>query len=234
LALALLLAAPCEHPRLGGLDEGQRVAACELLARPTSAPLASRRGLDEVYQRPGFERARARNAGAWQAWLAQLRVWLQSIFESSGAETYSELARISVLALALVVSAGVTLRFLRSRRPAAAGGGPLPAVPPLELDEPGAHLARAAAALPGAPREAIREGQLALLAALERRRLARPDRVKTNREVVAELETLGASAELVAQVRPLFEWFDRTFYALTPVDEAEARRFLARVREVAG
>ena len=49
------------------------------------------------------------------------------------------------------------------------------------------------------PRGAIREGLFALLGALERRSLARPDRVRTNREMAEEVAQRGAAPELSEQ-----------------------------------
>jgi hypothetical protein len=100
---------------------------------------------------------------------------------------------------------------------------------PLRLDPPGDHLRRAQAALESDPREAIREGLLGLLSCLERRRLARPDRVKTNGEIVLELPVRGAPPELVAKVGPVVRWYDRTFYSLAPVPRQEASAFLKSV-----
>jgi hypothetical protein len=102
---------------------------------------------------------------------------------------------------------------------------------PLKLDVPSAHLERARAALAGDPRRAIREGLLALLSHLERERLARPDRVKTNRELAQELPARGASPALAETVARLLAWYDAAFYSLEPVAPDAARRF---VDEVAG
>ena len=76
------------------------------------------------------------------------------------------------------------------------------------------------------PRAAIREALLSLLSSLERKRYARPDRVKTNRELAAELPARGAPTELVTAVAPLFAWFDRSFYSLEAIAPEDARRFL--------
>ena len=57
--------------------------------------------------------------------------------------------------------------------------------------------------------EAIREGLLSLLSTLERRRFARPDRVKTNRELADELAALAAEpTTLFAQARKVQVWLD--------------------------
>lgn len=222
LLLALTLASTCEHPPL----------ACELLEQP--APLSlDRSTLGPLFERQGFERARQRNSGALHALQAQLWHWLEALFESSSAQAYSKVTRVLVLALALAVGLGLCLRFLGGRRRKA----PDTASPPspttsLQLDDPALHLARAESGLSSAPREALREGLLCLLACLERRRLAQPDRVKTNRELAQELSLRGAPPELVAKVGPLLAWFDGAFYSLGAVPHAGARDFIAQVRRL--
>jgi hypothetical protein len=117
----------------------------------------------------------------------------------------------------------------RRRRPAAEASRRPGQAGELVLDAPAVHLERARAAVASAPREALREGLLALLSSLEVRRLARPDRVKTNRELVDELPARGAPAALTAAVAQLVAAYDVGFYSLAPVSEQEARRFLAGV-----
>ncbi|MDP2272099.1 MAG: DUF4129 domain-containing protein [Archangium sp.] len=230
LVVALSLSATCEHPALAMLPEDRQEAACELLAQPAPEKL-EHSTLAPIYERPGFERARLRNTGALQALMAQLRNWFESLFESSGAEAYSNVTRVVVLVLALVIGGGVTLRLLNRRRAkvlAPERAGTVAAA--LVLDDPATHLLRAEALLGSAPREAIREALLSLLSSLERKRFARPDRVKTNRELTEELPTRGAPPELIGRVTPLFAWFDRAFYSLEAVPPADARRFLDDVR----
>lgn len=230
LVVALALSA-CEHPALGALPEARRDAACELLSQMPPEGLAVAT-LPPIYDRPGFERARQRNSGALQAFMAQLRRWFEKFFESSGAETYSNITRVLVLIVALVIGGGVTLRFLGRRRQRVMPVALAPGSTALQLDDPTAHLARAESLLGTAPREAIREGLLSLMSSLERRRFARPDRVKTNQELTAELPARGAPEALVRQVTPLFAWFDRAFYSLEAVPAPEARRFLDDVRKL--
>lgn len=226
--LALLLAtAPCDHPGARALEPAQRrEAACALLAGAEGPPLA-RPALEAIYARPGFERARQRDSGALQALLARLQQRLLALFETSGAQAYSNTTRVLVLATALAVGLGLALRRVGRRRQAGPAQGPAPE--PTRLDPPGLHLARGQAALATAPREALREGLLALLAGLERQGLARPDRARTNRELVNELPGRGAPAALAERVRQLVEAWDAAFYSLRPVSEAEAAAFLARV-----
>ena len=232
LVLCLSLAATCEHPALSMLPEGRQAAACDLLEQPAPQSV-DRATLGPIFERSGFERARQRNSGAIQALMAQLKHWFERLFESSGAETYSNVTRVVVLVLALVIGGVVTLRFLSRRRQRALATTARPLVSSeLVLDDPATHLARAETMLAAAPREAIREALLSLLSSLERRRFARPDRVKTNRELALELPTRGAPPELVSSVTPLFAWFDRAFYSLDAVPSAEAKRFVDDVRSL--
>lgn len=233
VALALLISAPCEHPGLVTLDETQQTNACRLLSLPASGPEVQRElALPDIYARPGFEHARQRNSGAFQALLAQLRAWFEKFFESSGAETYSNVTRVVVLALALAIGVTVVFRVITRRRAKVASPSLQHATNALELDDPAVHRQRAESLLATDPRGAIREGWLSVLATLERARFARPDRVKTNRELVSELPTRGAPAPLTEAVERLVAWFDRSFYSLDRVEAAEARRFLDDVAKL--
>ncbi|MEW5738276.1 MAG: hypothetical protein AB1938_05085 [Myxococcota bacterium] len=229
--LALLLAAPCEHPALASMSAERQSAACALLARPAEGAV-DRAALEAVYQRPGFEKARARDTGVAQALLAQLRAWLESLFETTGAETYSNVTRVVVLFAAVLAGLFAVLRFA-ARKKARAQNQAEPAPARLILDSPAAHLERARAALASEPRGAIREGLLALLSHLERQRLARPDRVKTNRELARELPARGAPDALTATVTRLLDWYDGAFYSLDPVAPEAAKRFVEDVAAVA-
>jgi len=234
LALALVLFAtpPCDDPRISALEEHQWAAACELLAKPAPNGQQNLDALKSIFEREGFEQARQRNSGALAAFLAQVRAWLERLFATSGAETYSNLTRIGVLALALIVGITIVARVIRRQRARPAPESKAKLATSLQLDEPAVHRQRATALIEADPRAAIREGWLAVLSSLEQHRYARPDRVKTNRELVAELPTRGAPSELVASVSQLVTWFDRTFYSLDPVASEQARQFLADVDRV--
>jgi hypothetical protein len=234
IALVLSLAlASCDQRALASLSDPAREAGCALLEQPAPAspelpPLAS------IYERPGFERARERNSGALQAWLAQARAWLARLFESTGAERYSSATRVLVLALALAFVLGAGLRWRRRREPV---GTPVPHAS--TGAEAGAaswrdHLAAAERERERAPREALRLAALALVAWLEASRLARPDRVKTNRELVGELAARGATAELSSRVEALLTRFDERFYSLAPISPNEAQDFVAALRGLTG
>lgn len=234
LALALVLAAtpPCDDPRIGALEEHQWAAACELIAKPAPTRQPDLNALKSIFDREGFEQARQRNSGALAAFLAQARAWLERLFATSGAETYSNLTRIGVLVLALIVGITIVARVIGRRRVLAPRVDEPKAATSLQLEVPAVHRQRAAALIEADPRAAIREGWLAVLSSLEQHRYARPDRVKTNRELVAELPGRGAPSDLVSRVTELVTWFDRTFYSLDEVAAAQARQFLADVDRV--
>lgn len=189
--------------------------------------------LRAILDRPEFSQARKRNSDFLQRMLRQVYAWLNEFFQTKGAQSFSVATRAIILGLGLAVVLWGVLRFRRWRRPLT------PALPPsaeptalLELDAPREHLQRAREALATRPREAIRQGLLALLSTLEEQQLARPDRVKTNRELAAELPGRGAPAPLVQEVERLVRWYDRTFYSLSPVPRDEAASFVADVERL--
>ncbi len=204
------------------------VQACALAARdaPRRLETSDRARLGAILDRPEFSTARRRDSDLIERLFARLQAWFLSLLGTSEAQSFSEASRMAVLALALAAAVGATLRLLTSRgrrlspRRAEAHAARLP------LEDPAVHLAAAMAALDSEPREAIRQGLLCLLSALERARLARPDRVKTNRELAAELPERGAPVELCGEVERLFDWYDRAYYSLEPVPGAGARAFV--------
>ncbi|MDP3235181.1 MAG: DUF4129 domain-containing protein [Myxococcales bacterium] len=224
LLVLALLAAPCPEAEGSELTPEQQVTLCALARRPDvqAATGPTREALDELYTRPAFLEAHSGQAGDL---LKRLKAWLESVFETSGAETYSNLTRVLVLALAAFVVVATVAR-LAGRRLAKRTKSQTPERRELELADPSQHLARARALAPADARAAAREGLLAILAALERQRLARPDRVKTNRELARELPDRGASPELVAAVTTQLTWFDRAWYSLEPLDAARVNAFL--------
>jgi hypothetical protein len=196
---------------------------------PVSAPDRLRAILD----RPEFAQARKRNTDLLQRLIRQIDVWLSGFFQSRGAQSFAIATRAIMLGLALAVVLWGVLRLRRWRRPSGAPSlDTSGATAPLALDSPREHLQRAQEALASNTREAIRQGLLALLSTLEERRLARPDRVKTNRELAAELPARGAPAALVQEVERLVRWYDRTFYSLSPVPTEEAASFVADVERL--
>lgn len=210
-----------------------QICALQAVPAPPSAPAVDAARLQQILTRPEFARARDRRGDALLRLMKQLREWIDSLFETRGAQSFSRVTRVLVLAVALVLVGLAGLGALRlrgwalvRRRKTAAAG---PEAERLALDEPAVHLSRARAALEGDPRNAIREGLLGLLSLLERRRFARPDRVKTNREIAAELPSRGAPSALSRSVAELLAWYDRTFYSLEPVPPTEASRFLGEI-----
>lgn len=231
--LALLLAqTPCDAPAVETLPEAQRAAACRFL-EAREGPPADKATLETIYSRDGFERARERAGGGVSALLAQLEAWLARLFETSGAETYSNATRVVVLCVAALVGLYALLRLVSRRRRVVSAPTALPEVGGVMLASPDVHLARAREALPGDARLAIREALLGLLSFLERSRLARPDRVTTNRELAVELPGRGAPPELAGAVTRLVDWYDAAFYSLAPISEDDARRFIADVTALA-
>ncbi|MCP3167145.1 DUF4129 domain-containing protein [Myxococcus qinghaiensis] len=194
-----------------------------------------RERLTDVLDRPEFSRARQRHGDVVKQLLRKLEAWLEGLFESREAQGFAVATRAVMLgcAIALVLWGALKLRSLRLRGNTVAPGAS-DAGAPLVLDAPPEHLKRARTALASDAREAIREALLGLLSSLEEQRLARPDRVKTNRELAAELPSRGAPASVTREVERLMSWYDQAFYSLTPVPEAEATRFVEAVERLHG
>ena len=209
--------------------------ACELqqAAALQQAPASDPARLRSILDRPEFAQARRRNTDLLQRLMRQLDAWLDGFFQSQGAQSFAVATRAIVLGLALAVALWAVLRLRRWRRAAPASSpGISEDSAALALDSPAEHLRRAREHLASDSREAIRQGLLALLSSLEERQLARPDRVKTNRELAAELPSRGAPAPLVQEVERLVQWYDRTFYSLSPVPAEEASRFVEDVERL--
>jgi hypothetical protein len=210
------------------LQESERGVAA---APPAGEP----ERLKAILDRPEFSRARQRHGDLVKRLMRELEAWMEGLFESSEAQGFAVATRAVMLGLAVALVLWGVLRLSARRRFKAAPSGSVSgAAAPLVLDSPGEHLGRARAALGSDAREAIREGLLSLLSALEQRRLARPDRVKTNRELAAELPGRGAPAPLVTEVERLVGWYDQAFYSLAPVPGDEAARFVADVEHLNG
>jgi hypothetical protein len=240
LAPALLLRADGATAPLERLRQAaaRLPAACRLAASTPAATEADGPRpalLAEILDRPEFEHARRRQSDVLETLFRRFKEWMEQLFGNRGTETFASLTRALVLALALAALLAGALRVLTLRR---ARRGPTSAAPDgapaLELALPAVHLARARAALSTDGREAIREALLALLSALERRRWARPDRVKTNRELAAELPGRGAPDDVTSDVERIARWYDGTFYSMEPVAADEARRFLDEVARLEG
>jgi hypothetical protein len=196
-------------------------------------PVSTPDRLRAILDRPEFAQARRRNTDFVQRLIRQVDAWLSGFFQSRGAQSFAVATRAVMLGLALAVVLWAVLRFRRWRRVSTAQAHREEgATAPLMLDSPREHLQRAREMLASDTREAIRQGLLALLSTLEERQLARPDRVKTNRELAAELPGRGAPPPLVQEVERLVRWYDHTFYSLSPVPPDEATRFVADIERL--
>jgi hypothetical protein len=196
--------------------------------RPTD-----RTRLEEILSRPEFAQARQRQGDVMDRLLRLVMGWLEELLQTRGAQSFATSTRTLVLVLGIAVVLLTALRLRSWKRAPARRAGITDAAPiPARLDPPGEHLTRARAALASQPRSAIREGLLALLSSLESRRLARPDRVRTNRELVEELPERGAPAHLTGEVERLVRWYDRAFYSLEPVLSEDAARFVDEVERL--
>jgi hypothetical protein len=212
------------------------VAALMVAVAPASAenPTPGDRVLlQQIFERPEFSRARLRNQGTLEQLIRRIKSWFEQLFGSRGAETYSVVTRFLVLMAAALVAGWAVLAIVARRRAAVrASEQPEPDSSAPKLDDPQEHLQRARAQLATDPRGALREGLLSLLSVLERKRLARPDRVKTNRELAQQLPTRGADPALTQAVEKLLLGYDQTFYSLEPVIAADAARFLDEVERL--
>jgi hypothetical protein len=213
-------------------------AVCDLEAQAPQGPEVSSepQRLKDILDRPEFARARQRNSDVVERLLRELVNWLEGLFESRSAQGFAVATRAVMLGVALaVVLFGVLRVRWRRNQKASTPQGTAAEAPPLELDTPGEHLGRARTALETEDsREAIREGLLGLLSTLEQRKLARSDRVKTNRELAAELPARGAPVRVSGEVERLVGWYDRAFYSLEPVSREEATRFVESVERLHG
>jgi hypothetical protein len=208
-------------------------ASLDAAREEQALPGSNRERLRDILSRPEFAQARQRQGDLAQRLMRLVREWLEELLQTRGAQSFATGTRTAVLALSVALVLFVVLRLRSWRRgPVRGGSKAAPSAAALALDSPGEHLGRARAALSSQPREAIREGLLALLSALEARKLARPDRVKTNRELVAELPGRGAPPQITQEVERLVRWYDRTFYSLTPVPAEDAARFVEEVERL--
>jgi hypothetical protein len=202
--------------------------ACELArARPSQAGV-DRDRLLSILERPELQHARDRQDLGTELW-RRFWEWVNALVALRATQQFSVATRRLVLALGLAVAIGAALRLIRRRRPSARAAATPLGAPVLELDDPAVHLTAARSALGSDRREAIRQALLGLLSALERRRWAHPDRVKTNRELADELSRRGAPPDVARRAEKLFSWFDAAFYSQREVPLDEASGFVADV-----
>ncbi|MBU8900186.1 DUF4129 domain-containing protein [Corallococcus sp. M34] len=239
------LPAPPPDPGAAPTARARQVAsyleqACALQAAPeptvSNANTSGAERLQDILNRPEFARARERNGDVLKRLLRELQAWLENLFESRSAQGFAVATRAVMLGIALAVVLFGLLRWRRlGPRNRAVNTDAWGDDAPGKLDPPPEHLGRARAALArGDGREAIREALFCLLSALEQRGWARPDRVKTNRELAAELPGRGASVGLTREVEQLLGWYDRAFYSLAPVTAKEATRFVDDIERLRG
>lgn len=223
-------AAPDVAPAACG--SGADADTCRWLLEGAPKPEVDPALLEAIFADPSLAGARERGSGSLEHLWELLFDWLLSLVESSGAAGFAGWTRTLVLAGAVLLLVWLALRWIRGRR-ASEVGAPLPlaaeAAAVEVLDLPSRHLARGREATASAPREAIRQGLLALLSGLEDAGVIPPGRVRTNRELAQALPSSGASDAEVAGLTELLAWYDRAFYSLAAVAPAEANRFLDRI-----
>jgi hypothetical protein len=204
--------------------------ACALHAHADVTAYPGAETVTKVLDRPAFAGSRDRHPHAWGRLWERLKEWALSLLEDNSTRTFAAGVRWAVLALALGVAAAGLERWWARRKEAGAGKRSGQQVTRTErLGAPVDHLARARGRLPTAPREALREGLLALLASLERRGLGRADRAETNAEILSALPARGANVEEAERLRVLLRTYDRRFYSLSAVERGEAEAFLRDV-----
>lgn len=223
-AAAATPADPCAN----GADDGVCRWLLEGDLRPEVDPVL----LETIFADPALADARHRGGSALEHLGRRLREWLLSFMDSSGAAGFAEWTRTLVLVAAVLLLAWLVFRWVnrRTRRDAPPWESPsLESAQTEVLELPSRHLARGREALPGTPREAIRQGLLALLSGLEEAGVIPPGRVRTNRELALALPTSGASSDDLTGLAELLAWYDRVFYSLAAVAPAEAAAFLDRI-----
>ena len=214
---------------------GERLAATCAAHRQeigTGAPVDTRL-LAEILARPEYELRSSDDFFLFRM-LDRIRLWLRDVVATSRSVTgAASLVRTLFLVAVCFLVGLLAWRLARirvsGRRRAAPGDVPYTVV----LADPARYDEAADLALSrGDGREAIRLALLALVAALERLRLASPGRAWTNRELVARLELRGATKEVALEAKAVIDWYDRAWYGLARVSAEDASGFAVRVREL--
>ena len=212
--------------RLHFAAERLSVSCDALAAPPATAAQVDRERLVAILSRPEYE-LHARDEQFLARLLTRAWTWLRDVFVQSEAVQKGAVSLRAAFLIATALAATYAawrlsrVRLARRRRASSVDLGGV------VLDDPARYHAGARQALQkGEAREAIRLGMLTLLATLERMRLCAPGRAATNREIAEHVERRGAPLELSRPLRDLIGWYDRAWYGLAVVDEAEARRFV--------
>ena len=203
-----------------------------------AAPLAAgapidRQLLNEIFARPEFAHASTAVAARTRSWPERVAAWFDALMRSDAAFSAVTWTRAFVLSAVFLAAVWLVVRALqrRARREPEPGEEPTASGPRL-LGAPGRILEDARARVTGAPREAVRVGSVAALLWLARHNLCRADKSHTNQETLAELTRRGAPAEVINAAAAIFDWYDRAFYSLNPISQAEAEQFLGRVESL--
>jgi hypothetical protein len=213
--------------RLHFASERLRGSCATLDLTALAPPGADHARLLSILSRPEFE-LHSRDEQLLARLLQRIWTWLRDVVAQNETVQEASLSARTVFLVAACLSTAwlafrlSRIRIARRRRQAALNAGEI------VLDDPGRYQEQAGSALThGDGREAIRLGLLALLATLERSRLAAPGRTATNREVADHVSLRGGPPALSEKVRELVGWYDRAWYGLSRVEAEEAQRFCA-------
>jgi len=220
--------------RLHFASERLTLSCDALAAPPASAAQVDRARLVAILSRPEYD-LHARDEQLLARLLARAWTWLRDVFVQSELVQQGAISLRAVFLIATALAAAwAALRLSRVRLTRRRRALPDDLGSIIVLDDPARYNAGARQALQkGEAREAIRLGMLALLSTLERMRLCTPGRAATNREIAEHVELRGAPQDLSLSLRDLFGWYDRAWYGLAAVEDAEARRFVQTARALA-
>lgn len=217
-------------PERAGLAAARLGTACAWLLREARQAGDRAPALRAVLDRPDFAGARDRAPRAVaQAW-ERMKAWLLSLLEDRTTRSFASGVRWLVLGLSATLAGTVLWRTWRRRQ--AGHGAPAGHVVAeiSKREAPVDHLHAARAQIPAAPRAALREALLGLLAALGRAGWLPTGRALTNRELAEALRQRPGGDEACALLRG----FDRRFYSLQAVTPEDAATFLQAVEATCG
>jgi hypothetical protein len=205
--------------------------------------------LDEILNRPEFQKPAEREKSVLEKWLETFEKWLQELFRrsepnsanapnTSGASSLGALLSYGVMVLAGAIIVIVVWRFLlplaggnrrrkkRERRePRIILGEQIAAdASSDDLLAEAENLAHA-----GDVRAAIRKGYIALLCELSDRKILGLARHKTNRDYLRDVKK---TPELHRPMRDLTGSFEEHWYGSKPADESDWSEFRGKYKEV--